>query len=548
MNEEPLDFTKLKYVLYARKSTTDESRQVRSISDQISDCQAFAKRNGFSIVKILEETKSAKIPRQRPIYTQMLKDIKAGKYDGILAWNPDRLARNMLEGGELIDMIDNNIIKDLKFVTHHFTKDANVKMLLGMAFVLSKQYSDDLSQKVTRGVRKSFAEGKSPTPKHGYIRDETGLYRPDGKNFVLIKTAWQMRIVGHSLEAISELINKSGYGRNVKRTGRKVQMDKRMLSDVFHDSFYYGLLIQAGKQVDLRDLYDFEPTISEEDFFLLQKQYYQKSLPYRKKRHTFYPFKMMIHCSFCHQQMRVGASKGKTKRYLNFRCDTKGCVRKKKSLRVKVLLDFIYQLLEDGLNFTDAEYRQYYEDITAIQDENRQKLLVELHNRQGVLSAVERERRERGLAVLEKGVNTSVKQINEERIAELDNQKDELLEEIKAIKEQITDPEKEKLSLEQFLNLSKNAAKTVKAGDAVQKDAICRIIFLNFTVNEVKVLSYQAKEPFATLLKQRQQRSSRGAENRTPSTRPPAAHSTVKLHPVEHKNFIIFRHEYVVKK
>lgn len=86
MEEEQQDFTKLKYVLYARKSTTDETRQVRSIKDQIADCFAFAKRNGIRVIgKPLQETKSAKKPRQRPIYTQMLKDIRAGKYDGILA-------------------------------------------------------------------------------------------------------------------------------------------------------------------------------------------------------------------------------------------------------------------------------------------------------------------------------------------------------------------------------------------------------------------------------------------------------------------------------
>ena len=116
------------------------------------------------------EEKSAKSPNNRPLFRQMIKDIRAGKYDGILAWNPDRLARNMLEAGTIIDMIDQGVIKDLKFVTHYFTKDANGKMLLGMAFVLSKQYSDKLSQDVTRGVRSRFSKGgKTPTPKHGYL-------------------------------------------------------------------------------------------------------------------------------------------------------------------------------------------------------------------------------------------------------------------------------------------------------------------------------------------------------------------------------------------
>ncbi len=33
--EEELDITKLKYVLYARKSTDDPERQVRSTEDQV---------------------------------------------------------------------------------------------------------------------------------------------------------------------------------------------------------------------------------------------------------------------------------------------------------------------------------------------------------------------------------------------------------------------------------------------------------------------------------------------------------------------------------
>lgn len=179
MNEEELDITKLKYVLYARKSTDDSSRQLRSIEDQIAECLELARRLNLNVVNAHDpiiEKKSAKRPNHRPLFREVLNGIKKGLYDGILSWNPDRLARNMKEGGEVIDMIDEGLIKDLKFVTHHFTSDANGKMLLGMAFVLSKQYSDDLSQKVTRGVRRSFAEGKSPAPKHGYTRDEDGLY------------------------------------------------------------------------------------------------------------------------------------------------------------------------------------------------------------------------------------------------------------------------------------------------------------------------------------------------------------------------------------
>jgi len=76
----------------------------------------------------------------------------------------------MLEGGMMIDFIDQDVITDLNYKTHHFTKVANGKMLVGMTLVLSKQYSDKLSQDVTRGVRHRLTtEGKTSIPKYGYI-------------------------------------------------------------------------------------------------------------------------------------------------------------------------------------------------------------------------------------------------------------------------------------------------------------------------------------------------------------------------------------------
>jgi hypothetical protein len=61
-NEQELDITKFKYVLYARKSTDDPKRQLRSIPDQKYECKELADRLGLNVVRVLEETKSAKNP------------------------------------------------------------------------------------------------------------------------------------------------------------------------------------------------------------------------------------------------------------------------------------------------------------------------------------------------------------------------------------------------------------------------------------------------------------------------------------------------------
>jgi len=89
---QPLDYTKLRYALYVRKSTDDESKQLRSLEDQIAECEVLAKRLGIRLVKpYLKEKKSAKLPNNRPVFTQLLKDVRQGTYDGIVAWHPDRL-------------------------------------------------------------------------------------------------------------------------------------------------------------------------------------------------------------------------------------------------------------------------------------------------------------------------------------------------------------------------------------------------------------------------------------------------------------------------
>src|SRR5258708_4387323 len=354
-------------------------------------------------------------------------------------------------------------------------------MLLGMAFVLSKQYSDDLSQKVTIVVRRSFEEGKSPAPKHGYIRDENGMYQPDGKNYDLICEAWEMRRQGTSLEQIADNMNKEGYARIVKKSGEKIYMTADILStQVFPNPFYYGVLIseKTGKIVDLREAYTFTPATTEAVYNEIQLLSKRRTTPLqRRKRLTYYPLKAMVWCAFCSKNMVVGASTSKTgKRYLNYRCDNKQCTRKKKSIRGIKVFDFIYSFLEEGLKLTEKDYVEYYEKLNLLAGQKRQKLSIRLHSLEGSLKAITGEIKDRALGVINIA-NTRAKKVNEDRITELEAQEEQIKKDIMIIKKQLTDPEQDKLTLEQFLNLSKNAEEIAKSGDAVQKDIICREIF-----------------------------------------------------------------------
>ena len=94
-----------KFFLYARKSTDVEDKQVLSIDAQITELRAFAKNEKLEIVEEFVEKRTAKIPG-RPIFGEMMRRIEKGEVSGIISWHPDRLARNSVDGGQIIYFLD----------------------------------------------------------------------------------------------------------------------------------------------------------------------------------------------------------------------------------------------------------------------------------------------------------------------------------------------------------------------------------------------------------------------------------------------------------
>lgn len=333
-----------KYVIYVRKSTDESDKQLRTIDDQLKDCQLLVERYGLNVPeKPLIEKYTARIPNKRPLFTKLLKRIETEEVDGIVAWSPDRLARNMKEAGEILHLINTKKLEDIKFFTTPFMKNASGKMLLAIEFATAAHFSDRLEEAVRRGLEGNLIEGKSGGHfKHGYQRDKHGLYRPHPKYFENIQQAWHMRSQGDSYEKIVAYLNQHGYKRTLKKEKVKMARHQPMmvskLSNIFADPFYYGILIQDGQRTDLREIYDFVPMINEEEYYHVQRINLRGRKRVRENIKHEFPLRGLILCSLCGNNCHAGASRSRTgQRYLYYRCNIKGCTNYGKSIRAKVV-------------------------------------------------------------------------------------------------------------------------------------------------------------------------------------------------------------------
>jgi len=501
----------IRYALYVRKSSEDEQAQSQSLPDQIRDCKAFAEREGLLVIKTVSESKSAKASNNRPEFTKLLQDLSKGKYDGILSWHPDRLARNSLESGMIVDMLDTGIIKDLKFPTCQFTNDASGKLLLNILFAMSKQYSEHLSESVQRGVDSNLEQGKSSgVNKWGYIRDDKSGYYEPSDDFETIKNGWQMRIEGKTLDEIVEYWKTHKVHRITKITRKNKRQriitisSKQMASTIFKDPFYYGILCQAGQEVDLRTVCDFKPMVDEATYNAIQAMGQRRSRSLSsKKRATFYPLRGMVNCGVCGSHMAVGKSKSSSnKYYLYYRCDNRLCDRQTKNVRAKNIFDDLYVTL-DGLKFTEKEYKIYSQQIDTYTNVKLEELRAEKRSLTGARSHKLRllKDKSRQFAGLPSNTPKTVSDTIISDLEDLDNEVIDMGVKIDELATKLVDPEKIKLTKEEFLNLANSVADKMKAGTSVEKDILCRTLFLNLTLDNKNAPSYLWKEPFGSLLK-----------------------------------------------
>jgi len=231
---------KIRYFLYARKSSESEDKQVASIESQVSELTKLAKTLDLNVVDHLFESKSAK-KLGRPVFKQLLRRIIKGEADGIICWKLDRLARNLVDGGQIVELLQQGVIREIRTISSKHVPEDHV-LPITLEFGMANQYSRDLSTNVKRGKKSKAERGWHPayTPL-GYLHNSDKASPteiiPDPLRYPLVKEMFNLMLSG-KYGATQILRIAKNELRLKNRIGNKLSLHGVIY--ILTNPFYYG--------------------------------------------------------------------------------------------------------------------------------------------------------------------------------------------------------------------------------------------------------------------------------------------------------------------
>ncbi|PKQ07437.1 MAG: hypothetical protein CVT71_01055, partial [Alphaproteobacteria bacterium HGW-Alphaproteobacteria-10] len=296
-------------VLYARKSTDTEDKQILSIPAQLSALRDFAERGGLRIELELTEACSAREPG-RPVFSKLLQDISAGRVERILCWKLDRLARNPVDGGSLIHLLGKGMLGEIVTPEGTYTGTGDSKFMLAVLFGAATKMTDDLSVSVKRGNREIHKSGRiTGNPPLGYmkVRDRPGFRGagkvvPDPDRFPLVRRIWRELLVGST--TVAEVWRKaaSEWGLTTRPTRNRPSrpVSQSHIYQLLESRFYAGEIPRLGEVFPG----EHEPMVTPEEFERVQRFIRHPNGP-RPSEHKFV-YRGLLHCGHCGGKVLTG--------------------------------------------------------------------------------------------------------------------------------------------------------------------------------------------------------------------------------------------------
>lgn len=359
---------KARYCLYARKSTESEERQVLSIESQIKEMLQLAEREGLEIVTMKRESHSAKETGQRPVFNEIVEEIKQDKFNAILTWAPDRISRNAGDLGKIVDLMDAGKLLEIRTFGQKFSNNPNEKFLLMILGSQAKLENDNRGINVKRGLRTRVEMGLWPgVAPLGYLNqkdmDRKCQLVVDPLRAPIVKKIFEK--VAYEKLSGRKIYNWLRFEANFYTRGNK-PLTLAGVYRILESHFYYGMFEYPR---DSGNWYQgkHEPLITRELFDQAQAQLKRDNIQRENKE---FAFTKLFTCGYCESGISAEEKwkqlkDGTHAKYIYYSCARsrdRNC--KNKYIREEDLIIEMLKIL-DEVNINELGMRQKLEDEMA---------------------------------------------------------------------------------------------------------------------------------------------------------------------------------------
>ena len=289
----------VKYIMYCRKSSEQEDRQVLSIESQRTELLHLAKKENLNVIEIIEESHSAK-KLNRPKFAELVAKIENGYADGLLVWSPNRISRNPIDTGKIVYLMDLNKLIEVRTPSQTFRNvNPNDKFMLALFCNQAKLENDNKGEDVKRGLKTKCEKGlypaQAPTGYKNNKYEERGnkqIY-PDPDRFDLMRKIIDTMLTGlYSAPAVRKMATKEwGF-----RMPNGKPMGNNTIYYMLTNTAYYGTF-EYPKGSGLWYKGTYEPLMTADEYDRIQIILGRKGKP-RPKTHIF-AFTGLMRCGEC---------------------------------------------------------------------------------------------------------------------------------------------------------------------------------------------------------------------------------------------------------
>lgn len=250
--------TEMRLVAYYRFSGGARQNE-QSIEGQRRDCEAYARSHGYVIQHEYIDRHISGKTDSRPAFQQMISDSDQGKFDALICWKTDRLARNRYDSAIYKNRLRKNGVKIL-YAAETVVDGPEGIILEGLMESLAEYYSAELSQKLRRGQRESALKCKAlgGNRSFGYDISKEKKYVINPTQAPAVRYIFEQYAAGHTAAEIVAHLNANGI-----RTSRGNPFNKNSILRIITNEMYIGVYKYADIRIEGgvpamidRDLFD----------------------------------------------------------------------------------------------------------------------------------------------------------------------------------------------------------------------------------------------------------------------------------------------------